>query len=63
MKLDPPTAPKANFVSKKLLKNSPLGLFFQYIQTHFKGYFWFFRITVLVSTKCISKIFKNNVIY
>ena len=33
-----------------------------HIQTHFRGYI-FFRITVLVSTKYISKTLKNNVIY
>ena len=36
------------------IKNSPLRLFFRYIQTYFRGYF-FFRVTALVSTKCISK--------
>ena len=40
-----------------------MGWFFLYFHTHFSGYFYFFRITALVSTKCLSKNKKIRVIY
>ena len=46
----------SNSVEHKIRdKNTPLGLFFRYIQTHVSGYFFFFIITVLVPTNAYLK--------